>query len=90
MPDTPEVRYCHGCGQYDDAPRVQFAVDINRPELDKLYHYDCAPHDVAANPVLEPIMSARASGKKNDKLREFAVAHAAKIEEDAADDENGS
>lgn len=82
--DLP-VRYCHGCKTYDDHPRVHHSVDIDRPDLDKIYHYDCAPADVVADPVLEPILHARASGDRGDALREFAGAHAASIIEAPAD-----
>jgi hypothetical protein len=83
--DLP-VRYCHGCGQYDDHPRVSHIADINNPALDKLYHYDCAPEEVrAAHPLIEPGLAATAAGKRGQDVRDVMTAHAASIVEAPAD-----
>lgn len=89
IPSDLPVRYCHGCHDYDDHPRVTHVIDINNPALDKLYHYDCAPAQVVADPKLAPSLEATAAGTKGHELREVMAKHALTIEEDPADDQNG-
>lgn len=86
MTEALPVRYCHGCKQYDDHPRVTHITAVDRPELDKLYHYDCAPKDVVADPVLQPALAATAEGKRGAEIRDLMTAHAATIQEAPADE----
>jgi hypothetical protein len=95
QPAVPHVRYCHGCGQYDDHPRAHHVANIDDPSQDKLYHYDCLPQEVvqsdaSGEAVLAPILEARSSGKRGDDLREAAVEHAASIVEAPADTSEAS
>jgi hypothetical protein len=85
MSEPLPVRYCHGCQAFDDHPRVTHIADQNRPDLDKLYHYDCLPPEASTEP-LQPIIGARAGGARGAELREFAGQHAASITEAPADD----
>jgi hypothetical protein len=80
------VRYCHGCGQYDDHPRATRIIDINNPALDQLYHYDCVPPEVAQeHPEIQPGLDATAEGKRGQDVRDVMTAHAASIPEAPAD-----
>lgn len=80
------VRYCHGCGQYDDHPRLTHIADDQNPASDKLYHYDCAPPDVLAeHPEVQPAVDATAEGKRGQDVREVMTEHAASIPEAPAD-----
>ena len=75
----PHARYCHGCTQYDDAPRVHAIPDANDPATTKLYHYQCAPPDVAAA-LHDPVAELVDAGHKDDALRSQIVAVAATLE----------
>lgn len=88
--ETPPVRYCHGCGQYDDHPRVLHVADANNPASDLLYHYDCTPDEVRADhPLIEPGLAATAAGKRGQDVRDVMAAHAASIVEAPADSQEG-
>jgi hypothetical protein len=72
MGDMP-VRYCHGCGVYDDHPRRIWATDAANPAGDQLYHYDCFPAEIASDSRLpddHPAIAATASGKRGQEVRD--------------------
>lgn len=87
------VRYCHGCDQYDDHPRVRVIVTDLDPATDRLYHYDCLHVDGALTElpaVLQPGFDATAEGKRGQDVRDVMAAHALTIEEAPADTPEGA
>lgn len=83
------IRYCHGCGQYDNHPRVHHIQNINDPVGDKLYHYDCAPdHVLEDHPEIKPGIEAAGRGVKGADLRDYMTYHAAAIPEAPAEPVN--
>lgn len=90
MTDALPVRYCHGCAQYDDHPRVTHISNMHDPAGDKLYHYDCAPAEVVdGHPEIKAGVDACAKGKRGNDLRDVMVKHAASITEAPADKKKG-
>lgn len=80
------IRYCHGCGQYDNHPRVHHIQDFNNPINDKLYHYDCAPdHVLEDHPEIKHGTEAANRGVKGSDLRSHMATYAASIEEAPAE-----
>lgn len=71
------VRYCHGCRQYDDHPRLTHISSFTDPAGDKLYHYDCIPVEVAADHEIgadHPAVVATGEGKRGDDVRAAVLA----------------
>lgn len=80
------VRYCHGCGQWDDHPRATVIANHANPAPDQLMHYDCLPAEVAEqHPLIGPALAACAAGKRGQDVRDVMAAHAASITEAPAD-----
>lgn len=84
------VRYCHGCGGYDDAPRFRHIPDQDRADLDTLHHVDpeCHPDPSTGfhvDEALAPIVEARLAGKKDHELRVHIAHHARTLKEDPPD-----
>jgi hypothetical protein len=70
----PHVRYCYGCGQHDDAPRVHDIEDAMDP-ASKIYHYQCVPAHIVDEGKLHPeVVEHVDAGLKDDELRAAVVA----------------
>ncbi len=87
--DPAPERNCFGCGQTDTHPRTVVVRDVQRPELDELYHYDCLPkglgivHDVGGQAGID----ATAAGLRGDDVA-TAVVEAAQSDSDHVTEEN--
>jgi hypothetical protein len=75
--DTTIVRYCHGCGGFDDDPRFFDILDGGNAAFDRLYHYRCVPADRLEHHGLadHPLVAAASAGARGPELRKIAADH---------------
>lgn len=84
----PIVRYCHGCEQYDTAPRARHIVDARDPSQDQLFHYqlDCIPQNVYDD-LADGTKALVEKGHKDDELRAGIVEVAKSLPEPEPDEQ---